>query len=80
MTEPASAAPEKPDDYDVAAAKGNRSAQLGKVTKAIKNVERLLSDNVTELRPRELQRKLDLIKAAIQDEAAAQEHLLKCMS
>ena len=70
----------KPDDYDVPAAKSSRTTQRSKVTKAIKNVERLMSDNVKELRPKELQRKLDLIKAAIQDEAVAQEHLLKCMS
>ncbi len=78
MTDPAPAV--RLDDYDIPAAKSSLATQRGKVTKAIKNVDRLMSENVNELRPKELQRKLDLIKAAIQDEAAAQEHLLKCMS
>ncbi len=71
---------DSPDPFDVATAKACRSAQRGKVTKALKGIERLILDDVNELRPAQLQRKLDIIQAAIQDEMDAQQHLLKSMS
>jgi len=74
MTEPDS------DPFDVAQAKSSRATQRGKVTKALRNVEKLLSEDVNELRPLELQRKLDAINASIQDELKTQEHLIKAMT
>ncbi len=65
---------------DVSRAKTRRASAHGKITKLLKNIDKLLSDNVRELRPDELQRKLSQINAAITEEQEAQEHLLEQMA
>ncbi len=65
---------------DVSRAKTRRASARGKITKLLKNIDKLLSDNGRELRPDELQRKLSQSNAAITEEQEAQEHLLEQMA
>ncbi len=50
---------------DVSRAKTRRASARGKITKLLKNIDKLLSDNGRELHPDELQRKLSQSNAAI---------------
>jgi len=61
-------------------AKTRRSTARCRVTKQVRATEKLLSDDVREIPTEDLKRKLELFKAAVQEELVAQDQLLSAMA